>query len=198
VFAPEPRSDAGRSAGGVKLLRCPLDVVELSAYEGRGDELARLAAAHGASLPPFGRSAVDQGRLTLSVRPGRWLLLTVAAAPGAAAHAWQSLSGGQAAVVDLSSALEAFVLVGTAARTVLTRGCRLDLDPEVFRPGHAAATIMAQVSVILAALPAGVLLLSPASTARHFREWLAAAAAPFAPASYGQMSLSELCGDESL
>ncbi len=198
MSAPEPSSDTSGSAGGVKLFRCPLDVVELSAYEGRGVELARHAAAHGASLPPFGRSTVDQGRLTVCVRPGRWLLLTVPAAPGAAARAWQSLSGGQAGVVDLSSALEAFVLLGMAARTVLSRGCRLDLDPEVFRPGHAAATIMAQVSVILAALPAGVLLLTPASTARHFREWLAAAAAPSAPAPDDQMSLSELCGDESL
>jgi heterotetrameric sarcosine oxidase gamma subunit len=198
VFAPKPRSDTGRSAGEVKLCRCPLDVVELSAYKGRGGELARLAAAHGAPLPPFGRSMADQGQLTLSVRPERWLLLTVPAAPAAAAQRWQSLGGARAGVVDLSSALEACVLVGMAARTVLTGGCRLDLDPEVFRPGHAAATIMAQVSVILAALPVGVLLLTPASTARHFREWLAAAAAPFAPAPDGQMSLSELCGDESL
>ena len=57
---------------------------------------------------------------------------------------------------------------------------------------------MAQVSVTLAALPAGVLLLTPASTARHFREWLTAAAAPFALAPYTEMSFPELCGDESL
>jgi sarcosine oxidase subunit gamma len=132
------------------------------------------------------------------VRPERWLLLSAPAAPAAAAHTWQSLCSGQAAVVELSSALSALLLGGVAARTVLTRGCRLDLDPEVFPPGHAAATIMAQVSVIVAALPAGVLLLTPASTARHFREWLTAVAAPFALAPYTEMSFPELCGDESL
>ena len=132
------------------------------------------------------------------MRPERWLLLSAPGAPAAAAHTWQSLCSGQAAVVELSSALSAFLLAGVAARTVLTRGCRLDLDPELFRHGHAAATIMAQVSVILAALPAGVLLLTPASTAQHFREWLAAAAAPFALAPYTEMSFAELCGDESL
>jgi sarcosine oxidase subunit gamma len=197
VSAPEPSSDAGRLAE-VRLYGCPLDVIELSAYEGRGAELGRIAAAHGAPLPPFGRSTAAQARLSLSVRPERWLLLSAPAAPAAAAHTWQSLCRGQAAVVELSSALSAFLLAGAAARTALTRGCRLDLDPEVFRPGYAAATIMAQVSVILAALPAGVLLLTPASTARHFREWLAAAAAPFALAPYTEMSFSELCGDESL
>jgi sarcosine oxidase subunit gamma len=197
VSAPELSSDAGRLAG-VRLYGCPLDVIELSAYEGRGAELGRIAAAHGAPLPPFGRSTAAQARLSLSVRPERWLLLSAPGAPAAAAHMWQSLCSGQAAVVELSSALSAFLLAGVAARTVLTRGCRLDLDPEVFSRGHAAATIMAQVSVILAALPAGVLLLTPASTARHFRKWLAAAAAPFAPAPYTEMSFAELCGDESL
>jgi heterotetrameric sarcosine oxidase gamma subunit len=197
VSAPELSSDAGRLAG-VRLYGCPLDVIELSAYPGRGAELGRIAAAHGAPLPPFGRSAAAQAQLSLSVRPERWLLLSAPGAPAAAAHTWQSLCSGQAAVVELSSALSAFLLAGVAARTVLTRGCRLDLDPEVFRPGDAAATIMAQVSVILAALPAGVLLLTPASTARHFREWLAAAAAPFAPAPYTELSFAELCGDESL
>jgi sarcosine oxidase subunit gamma len=197
VSAPELSSDAGRLAG-VRLYGCPLDVIELSAYPGRGAELGRIAAAHGAPLPPFGCSTAAQARLSLSVRPERWLLLSASGAPAAAAHTWRSLCSGQAAVVELSSALSAFLLAGVAARTVLTRGCRLDLDPEVFRPGDAAATIMAQVSVILAALPAGVLLLTPASTARHFREWLAAAAAPFAPAPYTEMSFAELCGDESL
>jgi sarcosine oxidase subunit gamma len=195
VSAPEPSSAAGRLTG-VRLYGCPLDVIELSAYEGRGAELGRIAATHGAPLPPFGRSTAAQARLSLCVRPERWLLLSAPAT--AAAHTWQSLCSGQAAVVELSSALSAFLLAGVAARTVLTRGCRLDLDPEVFRPGHAAATIMAQVSVTLAALPAGVLLLTPASTARHFREWLAAAAAPFALAPYTEMSFPELCGDESL
>jgi heterotetrameric sarcosine oxidase gamma subunit len=197
VSAPELSSDEGRSAR-VRLYGCPLDVIELSAYAGRGAELGRTAAAHGAPLPPFGRSTAARAQLSLSVRPERWLLLSAPGAPAAAAHTWQSLCSGQAAVVELSSALSAFLLAGVAARTVLTRGCRLDLDPEVFRPGHAAATIMAQVSVILAALPAGVLLLTPASTARHFREWLAAAAAPFALAPYTEMSFAELCGDESL
>ncbi len=152
----------------------------------------------GAALPPFGRVTIAAGHISLCVRPGRWLLLSAPAAPGAAALTWQGLCRDVAAVVELSSGLSALLVAGTAARTVLTRGCRLDLDPQVFRAGHAAATIMAQVSVALTALPAGVLLLTPASTARHLREWLVAAAAPFVLAPYGEMSFSELCGDELL
>jgi heterotetrameric sarcosine oxidase gamma subunit len=194
VSAAERNADAPRSAG-VRLSGCPLDVVELSVYEGHGGELGRIAAAHEVPLPPCGRSTVGAQRLSVSVRPGRWLLLSAPAAPGVAAQAWQSLGSAHAAAVDLSSALRAYLLAGAATRAVLTRGCRLDLDPEVFRPGHAAATIMAQVSVILAALPAGMLLLTPTSTARHFHEWLAAAAAPFTLAPYAELSFSGICGD---
>jgi len=70
-------------------------------------------------------------------------------------------------------------LAGAGARELLTRGCRLDLDRGAFPPGSAAATLIAQVSVILAALDSGFLLLTPATTARHLREWLLASGAPF-------------------
>ena len=117
--------------------------------------------------------------LVLSVRPGRWLFISPLSAAGAAAQHWSATAGGQGTVVDLSSALSCVLLCGARAREVLARGCRLDLDPALFVPGCAAATLMAQVAVTLAALPAGMLLLSPASTARHFREWLIATARPF-------------------
>jgi len=45
------------------------------------------------------------------------------------------------------------------------------------------------VPVILVALAAGVLLLTPASTARHLREWLVATARPF-----GLIASSEVSG----
>jgi heterotetrameric sarcosine oxidase gamma subunit len=100
-------------------------------------------------------------------------------------------------VVELSSALTSFLLGGPRACEVLSRGCRLHLAPEVFQIGHAAATIMAQVSVVLAAVPAGMLLLTPASTAQHVGEWLAASAAPFGLALRPKVSLNELCGEGS-
>jgi hypothetical protein len=55
------------------------------------------------------------------------------------------------------------------------QACRIDLDPLAFPVGTACATIMAQVPVILVALASGLLLLTPATTARHFHEWLVSA-----------------------
>jgi sarcosine oxidase gamma subunit len=77
------------------------------------------------------------------------------------------------------------------------RGCRLDLDPDVFPAGSAAATIMAQVSVTIMALSSGVLLLTPATTARHFYEWLASAAKPFGFVAQPALSFSMLSGDRA-
>jgi sarcosine oxidase subunit gamma len=143
-------------------------------------------------LPPLGRVARSSHHMSLSVRPERWLLLSPPTAPGEAAKKWAARCAGCAAVIDLSSALTAFELSsGTArggaqaedasagSRELLARGCRLDLDPAAFPEGHAAATIMAQVSVILANLGSAFLLLTPSTTARHFGEWLRATGRPF-------------------
>jgi sarcosine oxidase subunit gamma len=99
--------------------------------------------------------------------------------------------------VDLSSGLAAMWLEGPACREALARGCRLDLHPSAFPSGHAAATIMAQVAVILVALSSGVLLLTPATTSRHFSEWLAHAAAPFYFEALPALSFLSLSGDPS-
>jgi sarcosine oxidase subunit gamma len=123
-------------------------------------------------LPPPGRVSAAPAGLALAVRPERWLIVLASRAGGTSAARWQELLGTSGAVVELSAGLTAFYLAGAPAREVLRRGCRLDLDPEVFTAGSAAATQMAQVAVTLAALPGGLLLLTPASTARHLREWL--------------------------
>jgi sarcosine oxidase subunit gamma len=86
-------------------------------------------------------------------------------------------------------------LAGPAVSDVLARGCRLDLHPAAFLPGSAAATSMAQVSVTLARLHAGWLLLTPSSTARHLREWLAAAARPFGLLERGNVNVAALSGE---
>ena len=194
MSAPEtaPAAAPGRD---VTLAVWPADIVELSTYViGSADARRRVA---GLDLPPLGRCVATAEQLALSTRPGRWLLLSARSAAGATAERWMRACAGQGAVVELSSALTTFLLGGARAREVLSRGCRLDLAPEVFQTGHAAATIMAQVSVSLAAVPAGMLLLTPASTAQHLGEWLAAAAAPFGLALRPKVSLNELCEEGS-
>ena len=180
-------------ARGVWLAGCDCDVVELASFALAAPDARRRVA--GVELTAFGQVGRGAGHLVLSVRPGRWLLLGTSAAPGSSAERWAAACGGQAAVVDLSSALAVLVLAGPKVREMLARGCRLDLAGEDLRSGQAAATIMAQVAVTLAALPDCLLLLTPASTAQHLREWLAATAAPFGLMSVARVSFTDVCGE---
>jgi sarcosine oxidase subunit gamma len=193
VSAPETADAAG--IPGVRLAACPADVVELAAYRAHGSQLGQLAAAQGVSLPATGRCTAFDGRLALSTRPQRWLLLMPPGPPGGAAARWSEALTGVGAALDLSGALAAFLLAGPAVREMLARGCRLDLRPQAFPTGSAAATIMVQVPVTLTALAAGVLLVTPASTARHLREWLLETAGPFGLGAAFETSVQHLGGD---
>jgi sarcosine oxidase subunit gamma len=195
VSAPETQARA-EPTRGVRLASCHVDLIELSAYVAPAANARRRVA--GLELPAFGRVTRAAQQVVLSVRPGRWLVLSSPLAPGVAAEQWALACANQGSIVELSSALAVFALGGARAAEVLTRGCRLDLDAEVFQTGRAAATIMAQVSVILAAVPAGLLLLTPSSTARHVREWLTATARPFGVAGEAELPFSDICGDRSL
>ena len=174
------------SAPELTLAAVPADLLEIGAWRGADSALA---------LPPLGRVSAAAAGLSLAVRPERWLLVLAPAAPGMNAARWQERLGASGAVVELSAGLVAFLLAGASAREVLKRGCRLDLAPEVFPAGCAAATHMAQVAVTLAALPCGLLLVTPASTARHLREWLGNAGRPFGLVAAGDVSVAGLVGE---
>jgi heterotetrameric sarcosine oxidase gamma subunit len=195
VSAPESASLAPEG-GAVRIAACRADCIEFAAFSGHAAELAGIAMQRGLPLPAFGHVACAAGQMVLSVRPQRWLLLRAPQAAGAAAALWHSACAGVGAAIDLSSAQTALHLAGPAVRELLARCCRLDLDPDAFPPGSAAATIMMQVSGILAALPSGLLLLTPTTTARHVREWLLAAAAPFGLMPSSEMSLNDLTSDQ--
>jgi sarcosine oxidase subunit gamma len=163
-------------ATGVQISDYRTDVIEIAAFRGRVRELEGIAAARGLSLPGFGR-VVSTGRwLTLSVRPERWLVLQAATVAGSRAAQWHTACSGLGAAIDQSSALSVLHLAGSSARELLARSCRVDMHETVLPTGRVIATTMAQVAVIIAAIPSGLLVLTPATTARHFREWLLASA----------------------
>jgi heterotetrameric sarcosine oxidase gamma subunit len=195
VSAPEPPARP-EAAPGLRLGRCAADIVELAALRGRVRELESLAGQRRLPLPRLGCAVGSADQLTLCVRPARWLLLARCASPGVTASAWQAACAGFGTAVDLSCGLTALHLAGPAAREVLVRGCRLDLDPRAFPVGTAAATVIAQVSAILASLSSGLLLLTPSSTARHMGEWLTAAAQPFGFAPRSDLTVTALSGDQ--
>jgi heterotetrameric sarcosine oxidase gamma subunit len=194
VSAPEERraAPAGMSCAAVRA-----DIIELAALRDRTQVLKALAARRGLALPAFGWVAAARETLLLSVRPERWLLLCAPAVPGATLAGWCTACTGCAATIELSSALTALHLTGPAVPEVLSRSCRLDLHPAAFVPGSAAASSMAQVPVTIAALPAGWLLLTPASTARHFREWLSATGGPFGFACAASVTVASLSGERT-
>jgi len=194
VSVPDPHPPS-RPQAGLRWGRCPADIVEIAALRDRAADVEALAARRGWPLPVLGRCRIAPDQIALSVRPGRWLLLSSPAAPGAAVMSWEQDGTGLAAVVDLSSGLAALWLEGASWREALARGCRLDLHPSEFPAGRAAATLIAQVAVNLVALSSGVLLLTPSTTARHFSEWLAHTAAPFGLEALSAASLTHLSGD---
>lgn len=149
------------------------DLVEVTARRGRARDLANIARVRGLDLPPVGRATFSATYVVLSVRPDRWLIMGPAQPPGDTAAQWKRAFGPLASVVDQSSGYAIFDLVGAHARTALARSCRIDLDERVFSIGHAAATPIAQVQTLLVPHPAGLLVLTPASTSRHFSEWFA-------------------------
>jgi sarcosine oxidase subunit gamma len=191
VSAPESRSDAGEAA---RLeLRCShATIVELAAHRGRTAGLTAIAAGHGCTLPSLGHAALSGEQLALGVRPGRWLVLQPRDARATTWAQWEARCGQAGTAVDLSSGLAVLQLCSPEARAVLARSCRLDLDPQHFPKGRAAATIVAQVATVIVALPYGLLLLTPSTTARHFCEWLLATGRPFGIGTPCDVSLSEL------
>jgi heterotetrameric sarcosine oxidase gamma subunit len=194
VYAGEVQPPGGDRTG-VRISACAADMIELAAYRGQAAALGASAAERAMPLPALGHVARTPSGVVLAVRPDRWLLLAAPADPGSLARSWQQACLGCAAVIEHSAALSALYATGDAIREVLKRGCRLDLDPNRFPAGTAASTIVAQVPLTLAALADGMLLLSPSSTGRHFREWLAAAARPFGLAAPANASVALLSGE---
>ena len=188
MSAPSPAT----AVAGVAMAAWAAEVIEVAALRAGTAAAERFGRACGEPLPAFGCARIDSAALALCVRPSRWLLVAPRSAALASARAatWSAGCGAQVAVTELSSALAAFIAAGPRLREMLARGCRLDLDAQVFPPGSAAASLMVQVPVVLAALPRGMLLLTPSSTAQHFAEWFAAAARPFGLA--GRLTIEEL------
>ncbi len=157
---------------GIQLSEYRSDVIEISARPGRTRELEGIAAARGLTLPGFTRVVSTVRWLTMSVRPERWLVLQASTPAGARAAQWHTACAGVGTAVDFSSALALLHLAGPMARELLARSCRVDLHESALPTGRAVATIMAQTAVVIAAIPSGLLVLTPSTTARHFREWL--------------------------
>ncbi len=128
-------------------------------------------------LPGGAPHLIQTPTLTLiPLGPATWLALTPHPAPDFAAALAAHLAPA-ASVSDQSSAYALLHLTGPATPALLAKGIFLDLDR--FAPGHAAATQLAHMSVLLWRDDTGFTLACFRSYASSLWHWLTTNAAEF-------------------
>jgi len=119
---------------------------------GSVDEKAFMDGASkvlGAGLPSTPNTTAESGRATtIWTAPDEWLLIT---APGdesaLEADLAQALAGVHHAVTDVTDQSTVIRLSGADARTVMAKGCAIDLHASVFGPGQSAQSHLAAALV---------------------------------------------------
>jgi methylglutamate dehydrogenase subunit C len=126
------------------------DAVEITVRKGAEAVLRKTAKAKlELDLPDIGQWR-ESGELTAhGAGPGIWSIMARSGPPGALVRRVITALGEAAAIVETGHGLVFLELSGTSSRHVLAKGCRLDLHPRVFKPGHTARTMIAQVPAIL-------------------------------------------------
>jgi sarcosine oxidase subunit gamma len=128
----------------------------------------------GTSLPrSCGQVTANAGHHLLWLGPDEWLLVSEPA-PGTLLDALVDAVGdAHAAVVDLSANRTVLELSGPAARSVLGKGCPLDLHPRAFETDRAVATTLARIPLVLWQIgPDSYRLLPRSSFAQYVAAWL--------------------------
>jgi sarcosine oxidase subunit gamma len=119
---------------------------------------------------------------SLWLGPDDWLVTAPErAAPDLLGRLTRALAGRRAVVTDLSAARAIIEVGGPQARTLLQKGCGLDLHPRAFGPGQCAQTLFAKLPVIIDQTTAAPLyrLFVRRSAARWLADWLIDAAEEF-------------------
>jgi heterotetrameric sarcosine oxidase gamma subunit len=177
-LAPGHHGAAG--ADPVRLRERKIDAVEITARKGAEAALRKAARAKlKLDLPVMGQWRESSVFIALGVGPGIWSIMAKARVPGSLVRSVMAAFGGAAAAVETGHGLAFLELSGAQSRHVLAKGCRLDLHPLVFTPGHAARTVIAQISVTLWQIDDGPTfgLAVPRTFAQSFVHFLLAASA---------------------
>lgn len=167
--AREALGAAGLGLGEIRFA----GVVNLRA---RRDDLAArqaLEGALGAALPGVGKTAAAGAATLIGIGPDEWLAAG-GEGPALAERLAAACQGHFAGITDVSENYCTLVVSGPQSRTVLAKGCPLDLHPAVFQPGDAAGTLVAKATVVLRLLADGTTfhLLVRRSFADYLYRWL--------------------------
>ncbi len=137
----------------------------------------------GVPLPLTPNRVAGMGRLrTLWLGPDEWLVTSPRGfAPDLVGRLRRAVAMRHATVVNLSASRAIVEIEGPRARTLLQKGCGIDLHPREFGPGHCAQTVFAKLPVIIDQLSAAPVyrLFVRRSAARWLAEWLIDAADEF-------------------
>jgi len=161
--------------------RGAVGVTELPAFAHlalRADPQADVGDILGGPLPPPGH-VIGESPLTLGLGPDEWLVLAPDGTQTPLTRALHRVIGANGAVVDVSGQRTVVELSGPWCRTVLAKGCAIDLHPRSFTTDQCAQTLIARAQVILLARsgdPSALWLLPRASFARYVADWLLDAA----------------------
>jgi heterotetrameric sarcosine oxidase gamma subunit len=142
------------------------------------DRVVQPARVGDVELPAQPNSSSGDDPCVLWLAPREWLLvsatlpadeLTGLAAAASQGHLHQ--------VTDVSDSYQVLGLAGNGVRTLLARGCGIDLHPRAFPPGRCARTRFAQIAVLIHHFAPGRFhLYVDRSYARWLWDWLVDAA----------------------
>ena len=180
-YGQEPFPASGESAPSAR--------VAISLRSGRGflnlrlnprDRQAVEAAERilGQPLPQAANTFTSGEHEVYWLGPDEWLVATGAERVSAlGSELAEALGGFHAAVNDVSGGNVEFLVSGAIARTVLAKGCTLDLHPREFAAGQCAQTGLGRAAVLLAADdPSTCTIVVRRSVSDYMRRWLANAA----------------------
>jgi len=150
ILVPGDHGASPFNGPGIELAqRSPLSVVQI---EARPDAIAELITAAGdatgaaPSSTPNAASGTSRVRI-LGTGTGRWLVVEPEHRD-LAAHLRACLPE-SVAVTDLSHARVCLRLSGRDARTLLAKGCGIDLHPDAFRPDTSRMTSLFHCAVLI-------------------------------------------------
>jgi sarcosine oxidase subunit gamma len=113
--------------------------------------------------------------------PDEWLIVSQRAPSDLHGALTDAVGEDHADVVDVSANRTVLELSGPAARSVLEKGCPVDLHPRAFGPGRAVATTLARIPLLLWQTgPHTYRLLPRSSFAQYVASWLLDAMQEFA------------------
>ena len=189
---PPPQGRHGLEPFFASVESAPKARVAISVRAGRGFLNLRLNPRRGQALEaaerilgqpmPLAANTFTAGEHKVYwLGPDEWLIVSGAeCVSGLGSELAEALTGFHAAVNDVSGGNVELLVSGVDARTVLAKGCALDLHPREFAPGQCAQTGLGRAAVLLAAAgdPSTYAIIVRRSFSDYLCRWLANAARP--------------------